>query len=789
MKEIFLGGEAPAVYVTPENSMFPTEARLLAELVVMPPEIVAEQLPLLRKATDQVMATAVSPHERDMIRYTHDILEWDLFGQLGDTLPKGLALVQSDEDTRVKFDERRWFAYHCAETTHRDLEKVGAEEVINTVRTDLMSRERDAKLSLLESVAMQTPLYAFLESFDQQVMTSPEEVPLNEEKRQAKLNEALEKIRRVHHLAPGEPITKGSPAEYDARKARGKLELATELSAQTPFSQGDALTRAREYYSSRLMQIIYPDTSDDYRQQERVRLLRTENSDELGDLISELIYDEATVLKVDDMDPLAREVTMALLDTAITRILLSPPERDYADLLRSSVSTTSTSTLETIWEPIGRLNFTSRDSGLRAWLLSPRAEVVHDSEVEGRMDSHRHATDATLLTAREIAKERSVIVGHVRSPIADGNMRLVQTQLRDENMPDIPDDYDLFLSLYITAEMSLQYADPYVPGFTLVGRTRQENKYAFVRDPEGDPYAPARMPIEKARLEGLTEKYNQLGLTELSDRLTSVEAVTVEELVALLKDYSEYFIPDKVPGSLVDRPSTFEGFELLVNDGKLQVQCTGAAKFLELSLEYIFGPGTTRIIDGITLSDDVTLRAIRHAQVGFTHEGRLYILDSTPSHRDSSRSKSNRDTNLAAPAAAVLNRTSELDPEEPVRPVERLEMTRANRLLALRSALETHARAYFGVRSRDREALYARFLTISEVDPLRQVLGTVLQATKGDRLTSEDMTTLHEKIAFYREFTPEGTRRYSDDFLAFLGQTIDHAELLITESPHELTDN
>lgn len=191
------------------------------------------------------------------------------------------------------------------------------------------------------------------------------------------------------------------------------------------------------------------------------------------------------------------------------------------------------------------------------------------------------------------------------------------------------------------AELVIEFADraflpghePVIPGFEITAN--KGTQWAFRRTTT-DPYAGAdRVDISPAGLERLASGYRDIGLTELAAELTAcqqnAEPVSISRLQTLVATHSRYtFLASDESLSNQSGLPAIEDFRHCIRNGKLNVQCNGAANFLGASLELAFPGGTAGTIGGLALGPADRITANEHAQTAFCHEGFLYILDATP---------------------------------------------------------------------------------------------------------------------------------------------------------------
>lgn len=201
------------------------------------------------------------------------------------------------------------------------------------------------------------------------------------------------------------------------------------------------------------------------------------------------------------------------------------------------------------------------------------------------------------------------------------------------------------------------------------------------------------------------------------------------------------------------------------------MQCNVSDRFLQLSLEYIFGKGTTGTVGGHVLSKNIT--AVTHAQTAFVHNGRLYILDATaqnPSNQTAtsnsagtyrSRFKNlfNRKPERQAPQALSSTELPELQRTEPadkLEPKAKSAEQRQAELASIQTALETKLHSLFETTAQ--EALYKRIVSLHAGDPARRTLRIVRQAARGE-VTETDLNEMVKYLANYKQASSAALRK------------------------------
>lgn len=387
---------------------------------------------------------------------------------------------------------------------------------------------------------------------------------------------------------------------------------------------------------------------------------------------------------------------------------------------------------------------------------------AHD---EKRDDSVGFMTESRL---RELSKQ--CFGRTIARSRRDTKNRLLRWDPRNEALPEYNENDELRIK--ITDEGDYGSArDPYVPGYVLTSRSGK--LYGFMRNPEGDPYASADIPLADSQINSLAEEYRKLGLTQLANNLIASKKLTVSKLVDYIRHATYYPLLDdnNIVRSYPYRTdgNSFEGFSQLIRDGKLHAQCNGSAQFLKLSLENIFGKGTADIADGYVLSDEIS--KVRHVQTIFAHNGRVYILDATGSSSTAQFGIQSRQRrgfswrrNATRPMTAIaLRESQENSIQDPVTDTvehgARYEISdtfQEREVPAIADILEERLCVAFGVRTRDQ--LYARLVDLKQHDPIRRAVEAVRTDTRGE-LELEDLEAIVKYLHNYRQASDDVLQR------------------------------
>jgi hypothetical protein len=781
--------ENPPPTETPEQTEVPeipptAEARQqrFTEIMSCSPEFAAKHLPEFDKVVETTMQTAPGPHEKQSIQRVAGILRWYYFGKPGDQLPEGLVITEHDDMRQPTFDARKLFTERCAEEAYRQLGN-DMRSILSAVTRHVAVRGEEAR-SEVHAIVNDNPGNALLRSFDAHDQPNTAETPLSQQERaieEGKVRRAIMTRFGMNDTTPEGEIARGGAVDSALRRAYWRIDDET---SQHPEPQKqDAFAKAKSYFAERLVMArnefrqgidlppLDPKRAYDILVNYDATSLKGYDEDlrrELLGSILEVATSECDIL-TDPNRTLERESTLVTLDEGLRKIFSSDRPDSY-DALLGSVEDHATGVLLYQSRPTPELYaYTISYARPRHQLLAPEGEYVPVETLAEATNSHEHiSTCAQYHGSAEIEKSRQAYVGAVhRGSVPD--QRIIRTKEVDPTLPEnTPGD----LTLLLTDEQ-FTYADPYIPGYTLV--SRETDAYTFTRDSE-DPYVAANVPIEDWAKRSLAAEYQRIGLSDLAAKLTQASSLTVEQLRSYVESESDYYIPDRTGvdanGNRIEVDDTrLSGFKGVVRNGKLLAQCSGAASFLKLSLERAFGEGNAHVVNGLSINRSTrVIDKAGHQQTSFIHDGRMYILDATPG--GSTFPQQGQAPRVQEHLARqVPQETGELQMQplvEPAKPKEeQLRATRVNFEQQLSVALGAP----------DQQALYERVAKLPEAtDPVRRTMTLAMQATTGSARKA-DAETLHTFLKNYSEkgaaeLKTMGLPAYDSGMLTMLAGTV-----------------
>lgn len=250
-----------------------------------------------------------------------------------------------------------------------------------------------------------------------------------------------------------------------------------------------------------------------------------------------------------------------------------------------------------------------------------------DSLGPGLGTTEEFLNEYTTYTVESLSGSNHQLAGRMLLEVDKGSVS-------SQPVPDRPLDFIMNYTLWVP-----EGKEPYIPGFSTV--QLENRKYGFIKQ-DTDPYGFCDVPVLQENLPGLAAFFDRLGAVQIVDALASAENLTVGDLEAIIARGSDYYLPDEHE-RVSDFSSSNRGEPARVQNGRLQIQCLEAGKLQREVLGRLFGDHCMSFARGnlINQENDTTYSTtnIGHVQTVFAHEGRQYILDSTPGMKPEDQAK------------------------------------------------------------------------------------------------------------------------------------------------------
>lgn len=601
---------------------------------------------------------------------------------------------------------------------------------------------------ILADLIRSGPQYAFLKTFDIEQPAITDQ-PLNQHWRRIRENQIEEDIRHRFGIPKGEHIPLHSEADRELRKSFQGLDSETMPRKEEEKIGG--LTKFRAWLKTQLK--YWMDDTELKKLGEPIDF-RSELVDEDGEgeeYTIQIVISKSGEQEAFDIDEWSKALcederphggyysdTGFDEDLAYHMVHNLDQARSVGELLELAVQ-----------ETVATHAFQRAiDSNVRLSLLRLRGDVYPASP-------NPNGNNIELETGRKevgvVNKDRLIAdldrhMGSVeRREHPDGINRIISHTPASRNFPfrtNKPVD------LVINFSHNTQFAGitgseglvPVIPGFETVAKDGP--RWMFTKS-EADPYqGSANITIESEHVRDLADTYDSLGLHALADSLRTSGDVSVADLVKLVRANSDYTFDRAFYMFDLD---SLDNFSQAVQNGRLQVQCSGAAAFLGMSLEKVLPESMCTQISGLVLNASTNGRidGASHAQILLGYKGQQYILDATPPAPEGLDVTAGEGFDRMA--NTVRDEPKELpDKPKPLKKIESekpipleivLEESEELLIESVRKRVQEVLRQVFN--APNDQALYQLAIGLKEGDPIRQSLAAVLRLQPGQTVLVE----------------------------------------------------
>ena len=796
-------------------------AEVLQELFTASDEVIAACRPKLWTAAEKVAATVINPDQQRAVAVYAGVLDWHWFGKPHDPTPEGMVVTSHNDSLGLSLDRRIPYINDQLGFLDGQLNQVGLRKAIEPYLDEVEARKPEVTAVVTDFI-LNSAQYKLLASFDDP-QNKPETAPLNSYWRQIREQQVEGSLRERYGYSPDEQLPPDSPLHHELRLRRHQLDIESLVQPQSAKGSQDALRRARayltpyvakEYEDGQVKRSDPHEFGDIYYDPGNGLYIRYKGEEEGEDAGVELwdyardagwSITEKTYTGPEDLDFIAAD----FVGNAIEKILDPRAGGKYSDILQAAVDSTIELAIERLYDVVrasgSGLSYSHEEPGTML-LRKPHGEIVDWQSMYDLKFYHRRLKDedwsvvfrskSDISTAAEIEHDLAFPIGQVNKYGPANfrtNGRLLQSQVRREPVGRTSVDEDLVITLTMSSEPGTV---PYIPGYQLVSASAFMDRFGFRADPEGDPYQDCPVIINQKRRQTLAQAFSSIGLTELADQVKDHSRLTATELANLIRASAFYYAPnqignwsDDVVPKRITYIDNFDQYAQLVDNGKLRVQCSGAANFLKQSFEIAFGGGCASVVGGQVIhpNDDV-INFAGHAQTVFTHKGRQYILDATPSSHLSGQTGDDiteggdylRPRHAAnVPQLALADHAEEITVYQP-----KPERTVAEYTVELINSLTEQYKVTFDLGSD--EMLYNYLVRLPIHDPARRTLEMLLQYQDG-KLDQSQISEISDYIEHCAEASLDLRRKagfghYTVNFLEQLRNTAWHLKWAIEKA-------
>lgn len=740
---------------------------------------------------EQACATTVNPNLQEAIRLVGQEVEWRLYAKPGEPLPDHLVLVPkyyNDACNTLNYHPRSPVGWH---ETKLIIERyLMPHGLANRLEVNANHRRfyQDLIHQNIVDIVKSTPGCQLLASFG---IESPqtEQQPLTPYWRQIREAQDEASIRTQFAIAEGQPIPLRSPADHARRRSQQQLDDETMPNQSRQTQPEDGFSRARAYFSQIVCEpgdvIMWPPAGS-----KEVEAY-VQHADGTCDNIGELLWEKLNDQFIDARNNLRmpEEFSTYFVNSfahTLFTVNSNPDSLGYTAYLETYTNEYVSGALpDNSFIPLGtsELNWAidSYASGV-AWrkqALGPVVSNLDYSEINlkrilvERLLTEEEANEKVgncdrLQYEADKAKRVGVVREHLSTIVPSRAERLIQSQQFRE-LPAIDHTQPNLLVINFGERVFDDLSMPLIPGYITVGHNASFGEtFAFIPDTEHDPYQTSGAPLGNLKM--LIQSYRSLGLESLATVLESGQIQTVDDLAQAIAQESVY----SFGWEYISKPQSIDEFAPLVKDGRLNVQCNGAANFLRLSLNQFGRYANTSTTSGYVLpANSSRIDGARHQQTIVTHQGKPYIIDATPSlppeegygsengaaNGNTFRQTASVSPKPAEPAKPKLDRTPvpEATYETPAFDMEEVvKEHREKNLAGLRQSLE--AQLQIVLQQPNQDTLYKFVSNLPQHDPIRRTLSTAIQASQPST-TTDDAVKLVDYLQAVANATPQTLRK------------------------------
>lgn len=270
-----------------------------------------------------------------------------------------------------------------------------------------------------------------------------------------------------------------------------------------------------------------------------------------------------------------------------------------------------------------------------AWFMNRRLQLQEITN--GVYENNASISESSNILSKEtLDRHKRANVAFVS--IQDPNPILATTLvMRSQiDISDLSSDYqgDSDLSLNFFQEYLKDGHVPLVYGYILVGQ--KDGYFLYKQDPSYSKNINIGIDLSNKAtskvLESLTQEFFQMGAYELAQKfeilLERQDELTMDELAEIIKDGCNYSFDAKYEMGNVDK---IADYACSVEDGRLQVQCTGSNTLFKLIAQKLDPEINIELISGKVLSHgERSVEGTGHAMIRVSSKSGMQLVDATP---------------------------------------------------------------------------------------------------------------------------------------------------------------
>ncbi len=607
--------QAPA-WPQPETArnLTPEDQRLL-EAITLPPEAHAVLSAEFADGAQTIIESQITSAARSAVRAELAATNWRMFGDA--ELP-GILLVRATSSTIRSAIELAPHPSSGIDALNSNSSFKGTP--VNDTVNQYKKIQHDQLREYVAEVITELPTYQFFKSMTVDPPKQLQEQPLSTYWKQIKMSQAEQEIRNSHGIDQSAPIEPGSFAQQALSRAHSYIDLMTE---QRPIdiNQGqDTRTRlltwfAKQYNLHKRPQDV-PIAKINKCDEEEEEIIVTDMNGTQQHIFAEDVkvaineWEQCTYGNIRSLQYLRDEN----LSQYFLFELLKHPELHPVDALSQAVERTADYEASIITYDVLKDETLIRLRGVQA--------PVYPTLLK-RGKTHYNGfqwNSSTIVSRSEYEHAASYIVGSV----APAHHNVARPQLimsvPPVELPAITESWDLQVS---TNEFT-HITQPLVLGFVPLAKQANADGSAiyYFGQSDRDLYTESdSIVIEQENREKL-QQFLRSKNSLLAEAIAQIPVLTANDLQEAVREHTTYTFSSEIMSY-----SAWDNTQ----DGKIRLQCTGAAEILSDMMAVALPDAMVQTISGKSVNSQNKISYAGHAQVLVTHRGQQYILDGTPS--------------------------------------------------------------------------------------------------------------------------------------------------------------
>lgn len=583
---------------------------------------------------------------------------WLRFAEFGDELPVGMVLAPQKYGNGVEPEFASEFMQHRLRSIEHKVDPL-IEPVFEDIDTYFRIANNDSIQGAFEQIIKEHPVYGFFTALASHG-SNYEDLPITESWKRVREGQEEARVREIYGLDTSVSLRTHYNAHSVLQRAVGQIDNETMLRKS---EKEDPFVRIEDWF---MAEVNHPDRGyAAYVGDKHGKVVKVEGSfDEFGHFeiiptcedghqdshfidylfyywnghFTEAVFGDLTpIQEMAHVDRLAGDfMYQYYLEKAqrTQNFIRDAKDVREPDQLLAQAVTNASKTLHT--QPKQSiLNHKDVLVALRRPQHTPVLGAARDyvSEIWSPSVMAFHIEDTTITSRAEYWAKNHRLVARVERRTPDTASRLIMTEYSPTDIPEYDESYDMRITVKDNESSIAKLGKDkalLLPGYQATAYDPNTNTWYF-KKVEHDPYRGAEtVLIDGVDTEGLAGALRSIGLDAMAEVIESSTNLSLKELEQLVATNSNYSFDTSLPAITAYTSDGIDQFKELVRDGRLQVQCDGANAFLHTLIRQYTKDKALMPLSGYVLGQGKKVSAVQHAQVGYTHKGKLYILDATP---------------------------------------------------------------------------------------------------------------------------------------------------------------